>query len=260
MPHPAIIKEILLPLFLQAGESDILRADSIGFWRVGDERFWLPRFTFQRTKLKKDRIKIGFFATVHGDEPAGLHALIDFLEMLFRDPMLGRDYDLRFYPLCNPTGFVDETRSSRGGVDLNREFWKNSSEPEIKILEAEIRSQKFDGLIALHSDDTSEGVYGFVKGATLTEHLLKPSLGAAAQLLPTNFSSQIDGFHAVEGIIRSGYPGILSAPPGTHPEPFEIVLETPALAPLELQQKSFVLALTAILAEYRRLISYASDI
>ena len=254
------IKEILLPLFLQAGDSETLRAESLGFWKVGDERFWLPRFTFRRTRVKKTRIKIGIFATLHGDEPAGLFALIDFLIKLNEDPMLGRDYDLRIYPLCNPTGFIDGTRHSRTGQDLNREFWRNSVEPEVALLEKELLTQRFDGIIALHSDDTSEGVYGFVKGATLTEHLLKPSLSAAAHLLPTNLSAQIDGFHAVEGIIRSGYPGILSAPPDMHPVPFEIVLETPALAPLELQREAFVLVLTSILGEYRKLISYASDI
>ncbi|HEX8371328.1 MAG TPA: succinylglutamate desuccinylase/aspartoacylase family protein [Chthoniobacterales bacterium] len=260
MPDSSIIKETLLPLFLLAGESDTLRAESLGFWRRGEERFWLPRFTFRRTRVKKSRIKIGLFATIHGDEPAGLHALIDFVRLLAEDPMLGRDYDLRIYPLCNPTGFIDGTRHSRSGLDLNREFWNNSSEPEVELLEKELLTQKFDGIIALHSDDTSEGVYGFVKGATLTEHLLKPSLAAAAHLLPTNLSNQIDGFHAVEGIIRSGYPGILAAPPEISPTPFEIILETPALSPMDLQRQVFVLALSAILGEYRKLISYGGDL
>ncbi|MEO7932367.1 MAG: succinylglutamate desuccinylase/aspartoacylase family protein [Chthoniobacterales bacterium] len=260
MPDSSIIKETLLPLFLLAGESDTLRAESLGFWRVGEERFWLPRFTFRRTRIKKTRIKIGLFATIHGDEPAGLHALIAFVKLLSEDPMLGRDYDLRIYPLCNPTGFIDGTRHSRSGVDLNREFWRGSTEPEVGLLEHELLTQHFDGLIALHSDDTSEGVYGFVKGAMLTEHLLKPSLAAASHLLPTNLSNQIDGFHAVEGVIRSGYAGILSAPHDVNPAPFEIVLETPALAPLDLQRDVFVLALSEILGEYRKLISYGGDL
>ena len=37
------------------------------------------------------------------------------------------DIILSFYPVCNPTGFEDRTRFSRGGKDLNREFWRNSS-------------------------------------------------------------------------------------------------------------------------------------
>ena len=68
------IKEILLPLFIQVGASDTLRADSLGFWRAGENRFWLPRFVFQRTQVVKSRIKVGIFAGIHGDEhgPASL--------------------------------------------------------------------------------------------------------------------------------------------------------------------------------------------
>ncbi len=258
-PRPTI-KELLLPLFIQVGSSTTLRADSLGFWRLGDERYWLPRFVFQRTQVVKPRITIGVFAGVHGDEPAGVLGLIDFLRDLDMNPELGRDFQLWIYPLCNPSGYVDGTRHSRAGKDLNREFWKDSPEPEVKLIEEEIRRRKFDGIISLHSDDTSDGVYGFVRGATLTKHLLAPALAAAEHALPRNKNDHIDGFYAIEGIIHSGYGGILSAPPDQHPAPFEIVLETPHLAPMELQQKAFLLALEAILSEYRRLISYAADI
>lgn len=254
------IKELLLPLFIQVGTSDFLRADSLGFWRSGEDRFWLPRFTFQRTQTAKQRIKVGIFAGLHGDETAAILGLIDFVKQLDEDPMLGRDYQLWIYPLCNPGGYVDGTRHSRSGRDLNREFWKLSTEPEIGLLEQELRRQQFDGIIALHTDDTSQGVYGFVRGATLTRHLLQPALAAAEAALPVNKESRIDGFHAMEGIIETAYDGILTAPPKTHPAPFEIILETPHLAPVDLQRRAFALALESILSEYRRMISFAANL
>ena len=261
--HPPVrqtIKEILLPLFIQVGVSDTLRADSLGFWRMGDDRFWLPRFAFQRTQTMKPRISVGIFAGIHGDEPASILGLIDFVRALDANPEFGRGFQLWIYPLCNPSGYVDGARHSRSGLDLNREFWKGSTEPEVKLLEEEIQRRKFDGIISLHSDDTSDGMYGFVRGATLTKHLLTPALAAAEAALPRNTNEFIDGFYAVEGIIHSGYGGVLSAPPDAHPEPFEIVLETPQHAPLDLQRRAFTLALEAILAEYRELISYAANI
>jgi len=254
------IKELLLPLFVQVGTSDTLRADSLGFWRHGEDRFWLPRFVFQRTQLVKPRIKIGIFAGLHGDEEAGILGLIDFVRHLDENPMLGREYQLWIYPFCNPTGYVDGTRHSRSGRDLNREFWKNSTEPEVGLIEQEIEHQKFDGIISLHADDTSHGVYGFVRGATLTKHLLEPALAAAEAALPINKESNIDGFHAVNGIIHTAYDGILSAPPGAQPAPFEIILETPHLAPMDLQRQAFVLALESILTTYREMISFAANI
>jgi hypothetical protein len=251
---------MLLPLFQEIAGSSVLRADSLGFWRSGNDRFWLPRIVFQRTPAVKPRIQIGIFAGIHGDEPPSILGLIDFLRELQAHPELGKEYQLWFYPVCNPAGLKDRTRHSPSGKDLNREFWIDSPEPEVKLLEAEICRRNFQGIIALHTDDTSDGLYGFVRGATLTQHLLTPALAAAEAALPRNQRSLIDGFHAIEGVIRSGYGGILSAPPSTHPEPFEIVLETPQHAPVDLQRKAFVLALREILSEYLRLISFAADI
>lgn len=210
--------------------------------------------------MVKPRIELGIFAGIHGDEEASILGLIDFVRQLNAHPELGREYQIWLYPVCNPAGFLDGTRHSRSGKDLNREFWIDSPEPEVRLMEEELRRRKFQGIIALHTDDTSDGLYGFVRGATLTQHLLTPALAAAERALPRNQRSLIDGFHAVEGIIYSGYGGILSAPPGTHPEPFEIVLETPHHAPLDLQREAFVLALSEILSEYLRLISFAADI
>lgn len=259
---PRSMKQLLLPVFERIGTSALnLTADSIGFWRVGASRYWLPRIVFRGAgESGEPYMRIGIFAGVHGDEPAGVQAIIDFLDHMEVNPRLFRAYRIHLYPVCNPTGFEDGTRHARSGHDLNREFWRGSSDPEVGLLEQELRTQKFDGIIALHSDDTSDGLYGFVRGHTLTEHLLKPALAAAQAALPVNMGSMIDGFHAVDGIIHTGYDGILSSPPGVAPAPFEIVLESPHHAPSDLQRTAFVLALTEILRQYRRLVSYAANI
>lgn len=258
---PRSIRDLLLPLFMQVGTSAAsLHADSLGHFRAGGKAYWIPRIVFRGRESDEPPMKIGIFAGIHGDEPAGALALMDLLRELEENPFLGRAYRIFFYPLCNPTGFEDGTREARSGKDLNREFWKNSTEPEIALIEAELRRQKFDGIISLHSDDTCDGVYGFVGGSTLTEHLLKPALAAAEEALPIDSRPQIDGFYAVNGIIRSAYGGVLSAPPGSHPEPFEIVLETPHHASLPAQRECFVLALREIIRHYRRMIAFAAGI
>jgi hypothetical protein len=254
------IKELLLPLFIQAGTSEFLRGDSLGFWRVGEERHWLPRFVFQRTQIVKSRIKVGIFAGIHGDEVAGVLGLMDFVRQLDENPLTGRDYQLWIYPLCNPTGYIDGTRHSRSGKDLSREFWKFSEEPEVGLIEDEILRQQFDGIISLGTSGTANGVYGFARSATLTEHLLKPALAAAEAALPTDRGEFIGGFHAVDGIIHSAFDGYLSNPPSTQPAPFEIILETPQRAPLDLQRRAFVLALESVLSEYRKMISFAANL
>ncbi len=240
--------------------SQHIHADCLGSFDAHGERYWLPRFVFRGDRTDEPPLKIGIFAGVHGDEVAGILACFDLLRFFEREPFLARAYHLHFYPLVNPTGFEDRTRHARSGQDLNRAFWRGSALPEVRIIEKEIQRQRFDGLISLHSDDTSEGLYGFVRGATLTEHLLKPALAAAEDALPINDGPLIDGFHAVNGIIRSCYDGVLSAPPDTRPSPFEIILESPQLAPIALQRQALALGVREIIREYRRLISFAANL
>ena len=143
---------------------------------------------------------------------------------------------------------------------MNREFWRGSSEIEVLMLEGQLMRLAFDGIIALHTDDTSEGIYGFAKGHQLTRHVLEPALEAASRHLPRNFDRSIDNFQANMGIIEQGYTGILGAPPTQKPRPFEIVFETPHAAPLEAQIKAHTAAMSTMLERFRVLISEAQNI
>src|SRR5688572_16807577 len=117
------IEDLLRPLLTQVSCSKCLTADAIGDWEVNNRKFYIPKFHFQRTSLVKDRIKVGVFAGIHGDEPAGILGLMDFVRELDEEPESGRSFELFLYPLCNPTGFLARARESETGKDLNREFW-----------------------------------------------------------------------------------------------------------------------------------------
>jgi hypothetical protein len=254
------VRHLLLPLLTQVIYSRCLIADALGSFESGGVRHFLPRFLFQRTKVAKRRFRIGIFAGIHGDEPAGILGLMDFVRELDEDPELGRHFELSLYPLCNPTGYLAGTRESASGRDLNREFWRGSNEPEVMLLEKEIAARKFDGIISLHSDDTSPGFYGYARGSVFATQLLVPALAAAEQAQPRDLRQFIDGFRAVDGIIHDSFDGILSAPASDHPQPFEIILESPAGTPLGDQRRAFTLALKSILTEYRTFITYGGDI
>jgi hypothetical protein len=170
------VREIVEPLDAIAAGSSYLIANHGASFRVEEENYTLPRYLYLGPGGGGEPIRIGLFATIHGDEPEGAEALIELVRRLEASPMLAQGYALFIYPLCNPTGFEDGTRCSRRGRDLNREFWNRSLEPEVQLLEQELYLQNFHGIIALHSDDTSNGLYGFVSGATLTKHLIEPAL------------------------------------------------------------------------------------
>ena len=205
-------------------------------------------------------MKFGIFAGLHGDEEAGTLATHELIRWASSQPDELRDFELHFYPVCNPTGCAQRTRHSHTGLDLNREFWVGSDQPEVHYLERELRAEKYDGIIALHSDDTSEGCYGFVSGSLLSEQVLDPALAAAHEVLPRNHAYVIDGFNASRGIIKEGYHGVLSAPPEQRPHALEVVFETPALAPLDQQVEATVIAVKTMLAKYRELQAYAPNL
>jgi len=231
----------------------------LGSFEIFGRSYSLPRITFAGPN-SADGIRIGFFGAIHGDEPAGALAICHFVQKLGQDPYSAENFHLQLYPICNPTGFEDNTRHSRRGRDLNREFWRGSAEPEVEILESELRAAHFSGLIQLHADDTSHGIYGFVRGHTLTENLLRPALREAGRILPPNNNAFIDGFAARDAIICEHYEGVLKAPAEMQPIPFEIILETPHHAPMDLQVQALTVAMETILREYRQFVSFAANI
>ena len=254
------LADLFAPLEQIAVHSPNLVAYHDARFEVQGEAYELPRYLFVGPKGGDTPIRVGIFAGVHGDEPEGAHAIVQFIKLLEAKPELAGGYYLSFYPVCNPTGLEDGTRHSRRGRDLNREFWKNSAEPEVRLLQAELVSRSFHGIIALHTDDSSDDFYGIVRGATLTKHLIEPALQAAEKFLPRDERPVIDGYPARNGVIRDAYDGVLSAPPKVRPRPFEIILETPKAPPAYLKELALLAALQTVLTEYRKFIAYAPNL
>jgi len=259
-PGAARLRALLAPWDGLAGREDACEESTAGTFAHRGHPIRIPRYRFVGPAAGHDLIRLGLFAGVHGNEPAGCLALAQFAAGVSAEPQRAVGYELLFYPACNPVGLEAATRENGQGKDLNREFWRGSPEPEIAILEAELQTQRFDGIITLHTDDTSEGLYGYAHGRLLNEALLKPALAAAARVIPRDGRAQIDGFAARESVIRDCFPGVLAAPPDRRPRPFDLIFETPGHAALDLQARAAAAALDTILAEYRGFIAYGQDL
>lgn len=99
---------------------------------------------------------------VHGDEPAGIHAVIAFLGDLEYGP--GQRYfeDVTFtiLPCVNPIGYENNTRENGDGVDLNREFKHDTEAPETRAILDLLKGQEFDFSIDFHETwDEPDGVH-----------------------------------------------------------------------------------------------------
>src|SRR5262245_25673703 len=106
------IKEFLTPVIKLPG----VEISALGAFDVNGEKYSLPCFRFCGPNAS-DPIRIGLFAAIHGDEPAGALAAVRFLSEMAKEPVLAENFLLQIYPLCNPTGYEDNTRESRRGRD-----------------------------------------------------------------------------------------------------------------------------------------------
>jgi protein MpaA len=203
------------------------------------------------------QVPICLVAGVHGDEPDGILAALELARRFARSPQLVSNYSLTIYPCVNPVGYERMTRENGAGRDLNREFFRNSMEEEVMVMERELRAHEFIGFVSGHSDYESFGMYAYATGAILSERLAKPALFQASSVIPINTDAVIDGHPAQNGIINQKFPGSLGPLSKGATEPFDITVETPNLFALSKRVEAQAIAFETILHEYRAVASEA---
>jgi hypothetical protein len=248
-PSRRSIRKLLLPLLKMASVSDVFVADSIGFWRVGGELFFLPRFIFQRTLIAKPRIEVGIFAALDGNDFGAIRGITELLWALNTHPAIGREFRLWIYPLCDPVGYVKLSPTAESQSSLSGEIRKEPDAPEAQLIANELSERQFDGVIWLRGDPLSAKVE-----AGLSEHsfdFVTPALLAAEQALRSNQRAPVPAFSVRELSPEESLHGWR----GKGREQFEITLEVPTSLPLGFQGQIFLVSLHAVLAAYRRLSS-----
>jgi murein peptide amidase A len=253
------IQSLLKPLLELSQNSDYLIAGSAGEFFADGGTFQIPRFIFMGPKGGGEAQHLGIFAALHGDQPEGSHALVEFLRELELKPQIARGYYIYVYPICNPTGFAAQTRRNFAGEDLTKHFWKGSSQPEIYYLEREIGVLQFQGVISIQTQNNVESfVMNINTSAILSDTLAKPAVQAAQRFLPGNVpKTNADSIEPRHSFPTSDF---LSASRELEPAPFELHFGIPVRVPQPSQIHGTVSALTSILENYRGLLSIGQNI
>lgn len=100
-------------------------------------------------------------AGIHGDEPAGVYALLDFLNgpiFKYLDT-----YNFTILPCLNPWGFENNIRENMYGVDINRSFEHKNSSLATILYQHKLHEKDYALAINLHEDNTDMGIEGFQK-------------------------------------------------------------------------------------------------
>lgn len=98
-----------------------------------------PLFAVRVAATRPDRPTVFISGGVHGDEPAGVYAALDFLE--HDAPRFRSDFNFLVLPCVNPSGYELDTLRSQSGANLNRLFDTKSLEPEIRAIEGWLKEE-----------------------------------------------------------------------------------------------------------------------
>lgn len=246
------IQDLLKPLLDLAERSDYLIAGSIGEYLVGEDLFQIPRFAFLGPAGGGDPTRLGIFATIHGDEPEGAEALVEFLKFLERKPRLARGYHLYVYPVCNPAGLVAHAKKNNSGTDLSKEFWRGSSRPEVYYLERELGVLQFHGVISLHVINDLAAFHIRTRSEILTREVLHPVIRAAQKRFSASGSGSGGGIGLPEYFLASGEE--------LDPVPFELQIGIPGHLPRLLQANWSIHLLNSFLDSYLRFLAISPNL
>ena len=99
---------------------------------------------------------VAFVAGLHGDEPGGPMGVLKFIE---NKPYIPKTKRVVIIPLANPTGFLLNTRKTKNGVDLNREFLKDELTGECEIIWNALKDEDLNMLHTIHEDTSLSTFY-----------------------------------------------------------------------------------------------------
>ena len=128
---------------------------------AGEKDNAYPLFSLTVGNLYDDNInRVVISAGIHGEEPAGVYALLKFLEEDIMD--FCGDYAFLIFPCINPFGFERGYRFNKEGLDINREFKAGTlcGEANAVMRALKRRGVRFECTVDLHETDpdwASEG-------------------------------------------------------------------------------------------------------
>ena len=115
---------------------------------------------------------------VHGDEPAGVEAVLQFLER--NNSTLLKKFFFLVIPCINPYGYVHNTRETFGDIDINRAF-ETEDIVEVAIIKKALGQTQFAIAIDFHEDYDATGFYLYE--GKRDEKYIGPDLVAAAKAI-----------------------------------------------------------------------------
>ena len=170
----------------------------LGKVRAGAERY--PFWTLTTPAGPKKRT-ICLSGGIHGDEPAGVEAVLGALEMLKKRPRWIDRSQFTIFPCINPYGYEYGTRQNRSKIDLNRQFMRAHPAGEVRLMKRVLDGRTFDLSIEFHEDIDTPGFYLYELSKDPKRAIAKKIIRRVEKKYPINLGEEIEGAPAKGGVI-----------------------------------------------------------
>ncbi|HXC62218.1 MAG TPA: M14 family metallocarboxypeptidase [Nitrospiria bacterium] len=148
------------------------------------------------------RRRICLCAGIHGDEPAGVEAILTLIEDRRRLREILDELHLTIFPCINPYGFEHNTRTNGLGLDLNRQFRSRRPPVEVSLVKQAIGRTCYDLAMEFHEDVDTNGFYLYELTAG-KEPAWGPLIVEKVGLhWPVNRGEEIEGMKSKNGVIH----------------------------------------------------------
>lgn len=178
-----------------------IELDVLGWFDADGIRY--PMYIVNMGKPAPHKLSVLISAGIHGDEPAGVEAALQFIEHNVENPALLTHYNFVVFPCDNPYGWERGTRENSQGLDLNRQFATRDSSPETRLISRGLAGRCFDLVYEMHEDYDSPGFYLYEFGDDPAAYLGEAIMYEVASMsYPINRAHIIEHRVAKNGIIR----------------------------------------------------------
>lgn len=138
---------------------------------------------------------------IHGDEPAGVEAILGVLSLLKEKPGLMDRFHFTLFPCNNPFGYEHHTRENASKKDLNRQYSKSLPPAEVRLIRGALDGKRFDLSIEFHEDIDTPGFYLYEISENPEEAVAEKIVKKVGRKYPVNYQEEIEGAPAKGGII-----------------------------------------------------------
>ncbi len=137
------LQERISTLYQLAQQSDHVFGSPLGPFHHHSRTFLVPHFVYFGPSTSDASVRLAILSGYSRDTLPGTLALLAFIRRLALNPEIGQSLHLSFFPLVDVLGVLGE-EAERALVD---EHWGRSRQPEIRLLENDVRRRGYQGFI-----------------------------------------------------------------------------------------------------------------